>query len=607
MKRTPIGERSPNPSTTHSRNRAEDSADQDHQQQANSNQDRTPNMHAIAANDPAPANSLFDLDADAELPDWDEFEQMLPHTPPVENRRNAPDDEASSLRDDELSTGGWSPDESSSGDIDENIGTKISAGLAPLHDTISVRRSSVRELNQILEVCKCNPQITALKIEPDFEPHKLTQKFQESLIEFFKRNHTIQRICIKLRSFLDEDLDPGLLTVLFEDSSLQSVSIKDLDLAPCSSAQRTSCVEALRKNSTLKELKLTGIYDTELMVELGEAIARNSTLTSIALSHLPTKGMAQSLAALLRSNRQLKTLKISMDSYAAMRDLSPMFEEMKENNTLETLRLTGIFENHDTPDLEVLQPLMNNQNLHTLELPSMGDMTVEAINNLSKLFKTLDALTSLGLGCVPHDHENRLTLARSLASIPRLEHLELNLKNFFYGPDTDSDDSQSFFEEFLNILGECTNLKSLKFSSVPDLDFLSIFLETLPYIRSISLDDVHSDLKEPQEQILALVKNSPHLINVSCGEGSFPGEHYKQFREELQQAVAINREIQLNIRAASEAMKDVLDQKSMTDEALPFVPLDVTDELAKAIARHVPPAKTKAIFDELILHASKIH
>jgi hypothetical protein len=54
-------------------------------------------------------------------------------------------------------------------------------------------------------------------------------------------------------------------------------------------------------------------------------------------------------------------------------------------------------------------------------------------------------------------------------------------------------------------------------------------------------------------------------------------------------------------------MKTLLDKKSMTDEELPFMPLDVTDELTKAIARHLPSAKAKAIFDELILHAEKHH
>jgi hypothetical protein len=58
---------------------------------------------------------------------------------------------------------------------------------------------------------------------------------------------------------------------------------------------------------------------------------------------------------------------------------------------------------------------------------------------------------------------------------------------------------------------------------------------------------------------------------------------------------------------ASVAMKTLLDKKSMTDEELPFMPLDVTDELTKAIARHLPSAKAKAIFDELILHAEKHH
>jgi hypothetical protein len=105
------------------------------------------------------------------------------------------------------------------------------------------------------------------------------------------------------------------------------------------------------------------------------------------------------------------------------------------------------------------------------------------------------------------------------------------------------------------------------------------------------------------------VRGHPHIKTLNIFNTLYPSQQAIQFRKELGQALAINREVGSDTRMAeaSVAMKTLLDKKSMTDEELPFMPLDVTDGLTKAIARHLPSAKAKAIFDELILHAEKHH
>lgn len=72
--------------------------------------------------------------------------------------------------------------------------------------------------------------------------------------------------------------------------------------------------------------------------------------------------------------------------------------------------------------------------------------------------------------------------------------------------------------------------------------------------------------------------------------------------KKMEEALAINRQIQLNIGAASRAMHGLLNSTRPNDDQQPFVPHDVTNELASAIARYVPSEKAKAIFDELIIH-----
>lgn len=290
-------------------------------------------------------------------------------------------------------------------------------------------------------------------------------------------------------------------------------------------------------------------------------------------------------------------------SHSDMQDLVPVFEALKETDVLQVLNLSHRHIETGTSDLSSLRPLAGHQKIKELRIPIMLGMTKAAVENFSELIRTLPALTSVGLGYLPLGQADRLALANGLASIPRLEHIEADFDHFSYDDHSSESGRQHLFMDFLNGLGKCKNLESLMLHSLPSLDSAIEFLENHPQIHSIGLPNWCAILEENQEKLMAIVKNSSHITDMFFVDETFYTGQTAIFLRELKQALFINRQIQLNLGRASEAMKALLDKKSMTDEDLPFVPLDVTNELTKAIARHLPPAKSKAIFDELILQA----
>ena len=199
-----------------------------------------------------------------------------------------------------------------------------------------------------------------------------------------------------------------------------------------------------------------------------------------------------------------------------------------------------------------------------------------------------------------------MSIAHALKSNPRITKIAANLLAF-YNFDIRGSEHPIHITEFLNTIGDCPSLTALSLESVPDLDCLIQFLETHPQISEIALPDDEIYSEGTQEKLLALVRGYPHIKTLTIKNPLLETEQAIQFRKELWQALAINREVGSDIRIAeaSAAMKALLDKKSTADEELPFVPLDVTNELTRAIARHVPAEKANAIFDELILHAPK--
>lgn len=202
MKRSLSGELPPSPSQNSSLDSKPSDNEESRQRQVLATDGGAPTMHSPAAKDPPLTNPLLGFDVDAELPGWEEFAQMLPHTPPVENPRNALDDETSSVNDDERSTEEWSSEDSSSGSFDEDIGKKISDGLVAGHNAVTVRRSSVRELNEILDVCKRHSQV--LNWFKRFPRPAFGMSNQEELMAPVKNFSHIEEISFRRQEAYDE-------------------------------------------------------------------------------------------------------------------------------------------------------------------------------------------------------------------------------------------------------------------------------------------------------------------------------------------------------------------------------------------------------------------
>jgi hypothetical protein len=606
MKRTLSGDLSPNPSPTGSNNGATNNRDQNQQQQANANRQRAPAMQAPAANDPPPANPLFGLDVDTPLPDWEEFAQMLPHTPPVENRRAASEEEASSVSDDEYTTEESSAEEPSR-DFEEGIGTKSSAGLKPEQDTIVVNRSSVRELTEILDICKRNPQITALQINPPMNS-QLPLKALEKLIEFFSNHQSIRELRLYLNSTGKASIQPKQLTALIQSSGLNALSIHGVDLMSPSPEDSEEFFDGIKRNSSLEILDLFLIRNSQLVAGIIEAMAEGHTLKQLDLTTMNLKGLENSIVRLLTSNTNFRALKIVLHSHDCLDEVERLFESIANNHTLEALHFGGSGFELDLIGKNLLKLLALNQSLKEIRFSDPSIMTDKAAAAITELINTHPTLTSIDIGRAPGNHHARMLIAQALKSNPRIKKFAAESLAFVSMNTGDSVQPQHV-TEFLNTIGDCPSLTALQLVDLSELDCLIKFLETHPQISEIDLPMDWIPSIETQEKLLALVRAYPHIKTLTIFNTPYLSQQARQFRKELGQALAINREVGSDKRMteASVAMKTLLDKKSMTDEELPFVPLDVTNELTKAIARHLPSTKAKAIFDELILHAEKHH
>lgn len=134
------------------------------------------------------------------------------------------------------------------------------------------------------------------------------------------------------------------------------------------------------------------------------------------------------------------------------------------------------------------------------------------------------------------------------------------------------------------------------------------FLETHSRIEKIRLFNGGTSDRDLQQWLLELATNSNQIKEFELyDERMIVKREDRNFVKALSKALALNRELasEAKIASASSAMFGLLADKANSGGAqpLPGVPPDITHELAKVIARHMPAAKAKAIFDELILHA----
>lgn len=603
MKRTLSGDLAPTPSSTHSLNdQPAELNENQHQQQAVAN-DGEPTMHTPNANDPIADNPLLGFEAGEELPDWEEFAQMLPHTPPVENRRDVQDDEDFSSSEDVVSSLDPSTEDSAASIFDEDIITHIREGINSGNDTVTIRNFCAREVTETLELCKQNTKITYLRIDsPQYPSDSRQATITRLLTEFFEECHSVRSFEIRGHAFGPLRIEASLLSALFRNKGIVHLGLHWCPLTTSSPDESESLIQSIKQNTTLKIFQLEGTRIEDRHPHITDALICNSSLTALEVGILNQPDICQSLTAHLKSNQQLKTLVIGDNYFLKPTDLEKLFAEVKNHPTLEYFNAEALYFSNPL-EANLIKQLTGNRTLKELLLPKAREVTADAVEALIELVKDHPKLTSIHLGSVPQQHQLRMKLACGLKSNTRLVSIGIEFSNFL-GIGNGHEDIPLQMIEFMKEIGNIPQLRKVRFESFANLDWLSEFLRSCPQIREIDLPDWHADLKEEREKLLSIVKQSGQMTHfTSQGQKYSDLEEILEFRKELNQALRLNQQIELNIETASAAMKRTLDEKSITDESLPFVPLDVTNELAKAIARHVPPEKAKAIFDELIVHA----
>jgi hypothetical protein len=602
MKRTLSGDLAPTPTQTNSLNdQPAELNESQHQQQAAAN-DGEPTMHTPNANDPTAENPMFRFDVGEELPDWEEFAQMLPHTPPAEHSRDGHDDDELSTSEDERSTSAWSYEDSGTSDFDEGAAAKILEGIDSGNDTVAIRNLGFREVNEILEICKKNPQVSRLQMNRAMFTSPPRRSTIRSLTDFFTRHQSVRRFELTSTAFPNTKIDVNLLSSLFCNQGLSHLILKNFELVPSSPEEAERLTQSIKNNTGLQRLTWKHCTNNNPDFRIAKALADNSSLQDLEIQLENDQDSCKSLAAHITSNRQLKFLKLDGFTRLTPDHLQMVLSAASNNCGLERLNMEKIcFDS--LLEGKHLRPLIGNKTLKVLHLPSAEDLTADAVDALIELVQGNPALLGIYLGAVPREHQLRMKLANGLKSNDRLLSIGADFLHFF-SVDISDEDRCLEMHEFMKALSQIPKLCNVRFRTFTDLDYLSRFLSSHPKIWGVDIPSWYADLLDQRGKILSLVKQSGQIMHFpSQGKRYGNNEDIMQFRMELNQALRLNQQIDLNIKAASEAMKGILDEKSMTDETLPFVPLDVTNALAKAIARHVPPEKAKAIFDELIVHA----
>jgi hypothetical protein len=333
-----------------------------------------------------------------------------------------------------------------------------------------------------------------------------------------------------------------------------------------------------------------------------ESLANHPSVENLSIGPRVPDDVFKALTNTLKSNKALKSLTFVVDAEKeSLEKFSDVTEVMRNNSTIEKLYLIDVSCKSPLLEAKHINPLLGNTSLKSLGQYVVGTSTTETFAVSLELLQRHPTLHSIDLGYLPEDKQFVGNLIRTLKPNPRIHHVETNWGNYEEDKLTDNSDHASFAQEFLTVLGNFPNLSSIEMVGLPLTDYLIDFLKTHPQISTINLRSEDLTTKESRKKVLTLVKGQSHIKYFFFSTETLRKQ--TSFLKELNHALWINQQIDLNLKTASEAMKKILDQKSMTDESLPFVPLDVTNELTKAIARHVPPEKAKAIFDELIIHA----
>jgi len=598
-----------------------------------------PRMHTPAANVTDANNPLApppgNFGEDEPLPDWDQLMQMMDHSPPVLNQQQPPagaktsdgEDEVSDadqsvddLSDDDFSVESASSDTTSEAESELNyferkIKPKILAAIKAGEHTLLVNPNHPNEFRALLDICRQHPSVTNLEISirHDRVARELPE-LDQTLTDFFLTHHQIQTLKLSSRTRLIVPWSAQLLLALFNNPSLQTIQLDLNSFATPNPQEDKAIAEAIAKNTSVQELQFFLHADTKKNEFVIDAISENKNLTTLnILGKLPA-GIGLVLANMLRLNSNIKCLKFMVYWQDDLAELSAAMAAMSQNNSVEALQFELPYDFIEFRK-EIIDPILTNKNLKTLQVPHRGTFNPEVMATLMQLIgkhPNLSAIGPLHIPAKPHTFKAFIEDLKSNSN-PRIQSISISWGEVIWieGFDVKKPMYASYILDVFDALKAFPNLNNLSLHYLPDFDCLLEFLKHRPSISGIELPDDPLSSEQSQEKLLALVRSYSHITQFKFHDGynDIKTGNEKKFQRDLQQALALNAEVRSEtaIENTSAAMSALLHAHSQRNPELPVMNLDVIRQLVAAMVSYLPAEKVKAIFDDLVLYAPKNH
>lgn len=598
-----------------------------------------PRMHTPAANPTAANNPLApppdNFGENEPLPDWDQLMQMMDHSPPVLNQQQPQASAKTSDGEDKVSDADQSVDdlpeddrsvESASSDttfeaeseldyFERKIKPKILAAIKAGEHTLLINPNHPNEFRALLDICRQHPSVTNLEIH--IRHDKLARELPEldqALTDFFLTHHQIQTLKLSSWTWYVVPWSAQLLLALFSNPSLQTIQLNLKSFATPNPQENKAIAEAITKNTSVQELQIFLHADAKKNEFIIDAISENKNLTTLdILGKLPA-GIGPILANMLRLNSNIKCLKFMVDWQDDLAELPAAMAAMSENNSVEALQFEQPYDFIEFRK-EIIDPLLTNKNLKTLQVPHRGTFNPEVMATLTQLIGKHPNLSAIGPLHIPDKPHTFKAFIEDLKSNPnpQIQSISISWEEVLWieGFDVKMPIYARYILDVFDALKAFPNLNHLSLHHLPDFDCLLEFLKHRPSISCIELPDDTLSSEQSQEKLLALVTSYSHITQFKFHDGynKIKSGNEKKFQRDLQQALALNAEVRSEaaIENTSAAMNVLLLAHSQRNPELPVMNLDVIRQLVAAMVSYLPAEKVKAIFDDLVLYAPKNH
>ena len=598
-----------------------------------------PRMHTPAANPTAANNPLApppgNLGEDEPLPDWDQLMQMMDHSPPVLNQQQPPASAKTSDGEDEVSDADQSVDDLSDDDFsvesassdttsdakaesylasfERKIKPKILAAIKAGEHTLLVNPNHPNEFRALLDICRQHPSVTNLEIHMRHDRlNRELPELDQTLTDFFLTHHQI--LTLKLSSWMRHIVpwSAQLLLALFNNPALQTIQLDLNSFATPNPQEDKAIADAIAKNTSVQELQIFLHTDAKKNEFIIDAISENKNLTTLnILGKLPA-GIGLVLDNMLRLNSNIKCLKFTVYWKDDLAELSAAMAAMSQNNSVEALQFELPYDFIEFRK-EIIDPLLTNKNLKTLQVPHRGTFNPEVMATLTQLIgkhPNLSAIGPLHIPAKPHTFKAFIEDLKSNPN-PRIQSISISWEevSLIEGFDVKTPIHASYVLDVFDALKAFPNLNNLSLHYLPDFDCVLEFLKHRPSISGIELPYDTLYREQSQKKLLALVRSYSHITQFKFhdGDNDIKTGNEKRFQRDLQQALALNAEVRSEtaIENTSAAMNALLLAHSQRNPELPVMNLDVIRQLVAAMVSYLPAEKVKAIFDDLVLYAPK--